>query len=151
MMDQKTTMEFRVPSGYVAFFYLFLLAWTAGSLPLVYQKFQTGMVFGSQWFYAGMVAFVYVFTWFWSLGIFYRISLDSEGNLIMKSIRRELQISVRQISRVQGSRFPHSFGFVKMKLPKESGYIFCLKKTDELEAVLQGIKRLNPLLIRVNI
>ena len=150
-MDEKTAMEFRAPAGYPAFFYLLLLAWTAGSLPLVYQKFQTGMFFGSQWLYAGMVAFVYVFTWFWSLGIFYRVSLDSEGNLTMKSIRRELQVSVKQVSRVEGSRFPHSFGFVKMKLPKESGYIFCLRKTDELEAVLQRIKFLNPLLIRVHI
>jgi hypothetical protein len=151
MMEEKTAMEFRAPAGYPAFFYLLLLAWTAGSLPLVYQKFQTGMFFGSQWLYAGMVAFVYVFTWFWSLGIFYRISLDSEGMLTMKSIRRELQVSVKQVSRVEGSRLPNSFGFLRVKLPKESAYIFCLRKTDELEAVLQGIKRLNPMLIRLNI
>ena len=147
-MEQGPPMEFRVPAVYVAAFYLFLLAWTAGSLPLVCRKFQTGMVFASQWLYAGMVAFVYVFTWFWSLGIFYRISLDAEGNVTMKSLRRELRVSVGQVSRVEGSRFPHSFGFIKLKLPRESGYIFCLKKTDELEAVLQRMKRLNPLLIR---
>ena len=149
-MDQKTTQEFKVRTGYVAVFYLLLLAWTVGSLPLVYQKFQT-ITSRSLLIYAVIVAFVYVYTWFWSLGIFYRISLNNEGKMTMKSIRRELQISAKQISRVEGSRFPHSFGFVKMKLPKESGYIFCLRKTDEFEELLQEIKRLNPLLIRLHI
>jgi len=142
--------EFKVRTGYVAVFYLLLLAWTVGSLPLVYQKFQT-ISSRTLLIYVVMVAFVYVYTWFWSLGIFYRISLNNEGKMTMKSIRRELQISAKQISRVEGSRFPHSFGFVKMKLPKESGYIFCLRKTDEFEELLQEIKRLNPLLIRLHI
>jgi len=149
-MDHKTMQEFKVRTGYVAVFYLLLLAWTVGSLPLVYQKFQT-ITSRSLLIYAVIVAFVYVYTWFWSLGIFYRISLNNEGKMTMKSIRRELQISAKQISRVEGSRFPHSFGFVKMKLPKESGYIFCLRKTDEFEELLQEIKRLNPLLIRLHI
>jgi hypothetical protein len=149
-MDHKTMQEFKVRTGYVAVFYLLLLAWTVGSLPLVYQKFQT-ITSRTLLIYVVMVAFVYVYTWFWSLGIFYRISLNNEGKMTMKSIRRELQISAKQISRVEGSRFPHSFGFVKMKLPKESGYIFCLRKTDEFEELLQEIKRLNPLLIRLHI
>ncbi len=149
-MNHKTMQEFKVRTGYVAVFYLLLLAWTVGSLPLVYQKFQT-ISSRTLLIYVVMVAFVYVYTWFWSLGIFYRISLNNEGKMTMKSIRRELQISAKQISRVEGSRFPHSFGFVKMKLPKESGYIFCLRKTDEFEELLQEIKRLNPLLIRLHI
>jgi hypothetical protein len=151
MMDRRNTEEFSVQTGYMVSFYLLLLAWTVGSLPLVWNKFQSLAASRTLVIYGAMVVFVYVYTWFWSLGIFYRIGMDSEGNVTMKSIRRELRVSARQISRAEGSRFPHSFGFIKLKLPKESGYIFCLRKDEAIERFLQGIKRQNPLLIRINI
>jgi len=150
-MDQPKTEEFSVQTAYVAAFYLLLMIWTAVSLPLVLRKLQTLSATANMVFYGAMIAFVYVYTWFWSLGIFYRVSIDGEGGVAMKSLRRELTVSSLQISQVEGSRFPNSFGFIKLKLPKERAYIFCLRKTGEMERVLAGMKKANPLLIRVNI
>jgi hypothetical protein len=151
-MDQAKDppQAFQAPMVYVVLFYLLLLAWTAVSLPMIYVKFRA-IGLGSVWIYASMIAFVYAFTWFWSLGIFYRISLDSEGRVTLRSLRRELQVLAKQIVTIEGSRFPRGFGFVKLKLPRESGYLFCLSMTGELEAILRGIRKNNPLIVGIRI
>jgi len=152
MMEQAkdSPQAFQAPMVYVVLFYFLLLAWTAVSLPMIYVKFRT-IGFQSVWIYASMIAFVYAYTWFWSLGIFYRISLDSEGRVTLRSLRRELQVSAKQIATIEGSRFPRGFGFVKLKLPRESGYLFCFSMTEELEAILRGIRKNNPLIVGVRI
>jgi len=152
MMEQAkdSPQAFQAPTVYVVLFYFLLLAWTAVSLPMIYVKFRT-IGFQSVWIYASMIAFVYAYTWFWSLGIFYRISLDSEGRVTLRSLRRELQVSAKQIATIEGSRFPRGFGFVKLKLPRESGYLFCLSMTGELSAILRGIRKNNPLIVGVRI
>ena len=151
MEEEKGSRQvFQAPMVYVVLFYLLLLAWTVGTLPVVYLKFRT-IGFQSVWIYASMVGFVYAYTWFWCLGIFYRISLDHEGLVILKGLRRELTVSAKQIASIEGSRFPGGFGFVKLKVPRETGYLFCLKHTGELEAVLRGIRKANPLIMGVRI
>jgi hypothetical protein len=151
-MDQSADSKqvFQSPMAYVVLFYLLLLAWTVGTLPLVYLKFRHGGFLGD-WLYAVMIGFFYLYTWFWSLGIFYRISLDSEGLVALKSLRRELQVSAKQIAAIEGSRFPRGFGFMKLKLPRESGYLFCYCRSKELEEILLEIRKLNPLMRTVRI
>jgi hypothetical protein len=151
-MDQtkESQQAFQAPMTYVVLFYLLLMAWTAVSLPMIYGKFRT-IGFQSVWIYASMIAFVYAYTWYWSLGIFYRISLGSEGLVTLKSLRRELHVSVKQIARIEGSFLPRGFGFVKLKLSRESGYLFCHTMTGELEAILKVIKKRNPLIISIRI
>ena len=149
MEEAKNSVQvFQAPMGYVVLFYLLLLAWTAGSLPVIYGTFRT-VGFQSHWISASIIAFVYAYTWFWSLGLFYRISLDSENLVTLRSLRRELQVPVKQISRIEGSRFPRGFGFVKLKVPRETGYLFCLRLTEPLEALLRGILKANPLSVVV--
>ncbi|MCX5839262.1 MAG: hypothetical protein NTW71_12215 [Deltaproteobacteria bacterium] len=151
-MDQSadSRQNFQSPMAYVVLFYLLLLAWTVGTLPVVYMKFRT-VGFQSVWIYASMIGFVYAYTLFWSLGIFYRISVDEEGIVVLKSLRRELTVSAKQIASIEGSRFPGGFGFVKLKVPRETGYLFCLRQTGELDAVLQGIRKKNTLTMAVRI
>jgi hypothetical protein len=151
MDETKGSVQvFRAPMGYVVLFYLLLLAWTVGTLPVVYVKFRT-IGFQSVWIYASMVGFVYAYTWFWCLGIFYRISLDKDGLVVLNGLRRELKVSAKQIASIEGSRFPGGFGFVKLKVPRETGYLFCLRQTGELEAVLRGIRNANPLTMGIRI
>jgi hypothetical protein len=151
MEEAKDSVQtFQAPMGYVVLFYLLLLAWTVGTLPVVYVKFRT-IGFQSVWIYASMVGFVYAYTWFWCLGIFYRISLDGEGVVSMKSLRRELKVPAKQIAKIEGSRFPGGFGFVKLKVPRETGYLFCLKQSGELDEILKGIRKDNPLAMGIRI
>jgi len=151
-MDQATESSrvFQVPMGYVILFYLLLLVWTVGTLPFIYVKFQQ-VGFQSHWVYASMIGFFYLYTWFWALGLFYRIAMDGEGRIVLRSLRRNLEVTAKQVRTIEGSRFPAGFGFIKMKLPRESGYLFCHGRNRELEEILLGIRKMNPLLRTVRI
>ena len=146
----ETTRVFQASLPFVALFYGLLLAWTVGTLPLVYLKFRQGG-FQGDWVYAAMIGFFYLYTWFWSLGIFYRIALDSEGRVVLRSLRRNLEVPAKQIRSIEGSRFPGRFGFIRLKLPRESGYLFCHRRNKELEEILLGIRKINPLVRTVRI
>lgn len=146
----ETNKAFQVPVLFVVLFYGLLLAWTVGTLPLVYLKFKEGGFLGD-WLYAVMIGFFYLYTWFWSLGLFYRISLDGEGRVVLRSLRRSLEVTAKQIRAIEGSRFPGRFGFIRLKLPRESGYLFCHGRNKELEAILLGIRKMNPLVRTVRI
>ena len=146
----ETTRVFQASLPFVALFYGLLLAWTVGTLPLVYLKFRQGG-FQGDWVYAAMIGFFYLYTWFWSLGIFYRIALDSEGRVVLRSLRRNLEVPAKQIRSIEGSRFPGRFGFIRLKLPRESGYLFCHRRNKELEEILLGIRKMNPLVRTVRI
>jgi hypothetical protein len=137
-------MVFQAPVLFVALFYGVLLAWTVGTVPPIVLKFQRGG-FQGDWLFAAMLGFFYLYTWFWALGIFYRITLDGEGKVVLKSLRRNLRVSAKQIFTIQGSRFPGGFGFIRVKLPRESGYLFCYRKGPELEEIFKEIQKLNPL------
>jgi len=44
----------------------------------------------------------------------------------------------------RGSRFSSGFGFIRMKLPRESAYLFCHRRDADLEEILREILRANP-------
>ncbi len=144
--EQKkaTTRIYQTPAPYVAVFYGLLLLWTVGTVPLIWQRFKQG-VFREDWLYAFMIGFFYLFTWFWSLGLFYIIALDADGRIRMRSLRRTLEISVQQIDAIEGSRFSSGFGFMRFKLPRESAYLFCHRRSDAIAEILREIRRINPL------
>lgn len=141
---------FQAPALFMAVFYGLLLIWTVGTVPLIYQKFQQGW-FRGDWLYALMIGFFYLYTWFWSTGLFYSISLDSEGQVVLRSFRRRLEVSAKQVRTIEGSRFSGGFGFIRFKLPRESGYLFCHRRNKELDAILGGIRKRNPLVKTVRI
>jgi len=149
---QKTgdKVVFQAPLLFLAIFYGVLLVWTVGTVPPIYLKFQRGG-FSGDWLYALMIVFFYLYTWFWALGLFYFVSLDAEGEVVLKSIRRRLAFSVKRLHAVEGSRFPGGFGFVRFKLPRESGYLFCHRRNGVLDEILAGIRKMNPLVRTVRI
>lgn len=134
---------YQAPTLYMAVFYGLLALWTVGTVPLIWQRFQQG-VFREDWLFAVMFGFFYAFTWFWSLGLFFRITMDSEGRIQLKSLRRTLETSARQVDSIEGSRFSGGFGFVRLKLPRENVYLFCHRRTGEIEKIFQEIRLQNP-------
>ncbi len=147
---KEKTRVFQAPALFVTVFYGLLLVWTVGTVPLIDLKFQQGG-FRGDWLYAVMIGFFYLYTWFWSLGLFYRIALDAEGRIELRSLRRTLEISAKQVRTIEGSRFSGGFGFIRMKLPKESGYLFCHRRDGDLEEIFREIRRMNPLVRTVRI
>ena len=144
-VGKEKELIYQTPALFMTIFYGLLLVWTVGTIPLIVQKFQQG-VFRSDWLYAFMFAFFYLFTWFWSLGLFHRISLDPGGRIRMRSLRRTLEISAQQVHTIEGSRFSGGFGFIRMKLPRESAYLFCHRRNGSFEEILREIRRMNPLI-----
>ena len=145
--DEKKTSERKVyqpPAFFVRAFYGVLLLWTVGTAPPIYLKFLRGG-FQGDWLYGLMFVFFYLYTWFWSLGIVYRIALDGEGRVRMNSVRRTLEIPARQIRTIEGSKFPGGFGFIRVKLPRESVYLFCYRRDEHLDEIVREIRRINPL------
>ena len=130
---------------FLSAFYAVLVVWTVGTVPPIWRKFHQGG-FSGDWLFAAMIAFFYVYTWFWSLGLFYRITLDAEGRIRFKSIRRTLEVSAKQIRAIEGSRLSGGFGFVRFRLPRESGYLFCHRRDGVLAEIIAGIRKMNPLL-----
>ena len=98
-----------------------------------------------------MIVFFYLYSWFWALGLFYRITLDAEGRIRMKSLRRTLEISAKEVRSIEGSKFPGGFGFIRMKVNRESAYLFCHHLDAELEEIFREIRRINPLIKTVRI
>ncbi len=142
--EQQGKRIFQAPTLYVAVFYGLLLLWTVGTVPFIWRRFEQG-VFRGDWLYGVMIGFFYLFTWFWSLGLVSRISLDAEGQIELKSLRRTLVISAKEVRTIEGSKFPGGFGFIRIKLPKESVYLFRNRRNSELQEILREIGRLNPL------
>ncbi len=148
--QKDRTMVFQAPMPFVSGFYGVLVLWTVGTIPLIVQKFHDGWLKGD-WLYAAMIAFFYGYTWYWALGLFTSISLDAGGGVVLKGIRRRLAVPAGQVRAIEGSRFSGGFGFVKFKLSRESGYLFCYRRDEALDEILRGIGRANPLVRTVRI
>jgi hypothetical protein len=145
-----TVTVFRAPVLFVVLFYGVILIWTAVTLPFIYLKFSQGR-FQGDWLYAVMIGFFYFYTWFWCMGLFTSISMDPAGRVVLKSVRRRVELSAKQIRAIEGSRFSGGFGFIKLKLPRESGYLFCYRRNKQLDEILEGMRKMNPLLKTIRI
>jgi hypothetical protein len=148
--EKETIRVFQAPAFYAVVFYGLLVIWTVGTAPLIWRRFRQG-AFRGDWLYTAMIAFFYLYTWFWSLGLFYRISLNAEGLIRLKSIRRTLEISAKEVRTIEGSRISGGFGFIRIKLPRESAYLFCHRRDGNLEEVLREVRKGNPLIKTVRI
>ncbi len=148
--ENATPRTYQTPASYVAAFYGLLVLWTIATVPLIWKRFSQG-VFREDWLYACMIGFFYLFTWFWSLGLFYIITLEADGRIRMKGLRRTLEVSIQQIDTIQGSKFSGGFGFMRFKLPRESVYLFCHRRENSIDNILREIRRINPMVKMVRL
>lgn len=141
---QEKERIYQAPALFIGVFFGLLAVWTVATAPFLVRRFQQG-VLREDWLYWFMIGFFYLFTWFWSLGLFYRIALAADGRIRMRSLRRTLEISAQQVYTIEGSRFSGGFGFIRFKLSRESAYLFCSRRDDEIDKILREIQRINPL------
>jgi hypothetical protein len=132
---------YEAPLIYPAFFYGLLLAWVAVSVYLLGKK---SMEAGWAVTQLVMVAFVIAYTWYFSLGISYRIRLDQEGGVQLTSFRRVLNIQPADIDMLEGPRFGLPIGFIRFRLAREKAYLFCVVSNGYLERILWRIREANP-------
>lgn len=132
---------YEAPLVFIGIFYAFLLAWVGVSVYLLGVKTMK-----SGWALTQllMVAFVIAYTWYFSLGISYQIKLEAEGNVQLKSFRRELKLHASDIDMLEGPRFGIPIGFIRFRLAREKAYLFCVVSNKSLKRILLGICKANP-------
>ncbi len=131
---------YAAPRAVVWFFYSLLAAWTAVSVGFIWASGEKGV--GGDLLWLTMIAFVLGFTWYFSLGISYRLEMGEEGDLELTSFRRVLHLKPRDISQVEPPFLP--WGFLRFKLEREKAYLFCSVTHRELQAIVKRLVEMNP-------
>ncbi len=132
---------YEAPLTYIGLFYGLLLVWVAVS---VYFLGKKTMEAGWAVTQLVMVAFVIAYTWYFSLGISYRITIEKEGGVQLKSFRRVLNIQPADIDMLEGPRFGLPIGFIRFRLAREKAYLFCVVSNVRLKRILGRIREANP-------
>jgi len=131
----KKEYVYQAPVIFVGLFYLLLIAWTAVCVVLIGSKAISA---GWPLFQLLMIAFVLGYTWFFSLGISYRIYMNETGMIELTSFRRVLGVKADAISLVEGPRLAlMPYSFIRFRLEREKAYLFCRVTDDELQRVLK--------------
>ena len=134
--DWTKTYVYRAPTIFMALFYLSLLAWTVLSVLYMGTK---GWV---SWFQLFMVTFIFVMTWYFSMGISYKAEINDDGKLRLFSFRRQISTHSTKIVMVEGPHLP--LGFIRFRLEREKAYLFGVPKNKDLQQILSIIVKTNP-------
>lgn len=127
--------------AFVGIFYGLLLVWTVVSIVFLGPRAAAGQWPAGQLL---MIAFVLGYTWYFSLGISYKVVASADGTVEMTSIRRKASLQATRISLVEGPRFALlPYAFIKFRLDREKAYVFCDLTNRDLKEVLSLMKRAN--------
>ncbi len=132
----KEWRVYRAPILYLFIFYTLLIVWTVVSVLLF------GIKGWKNWFQLFMVAFIFIFTWYFSLGIFYKMTIGNNGMVELTSFRRTIKISPGEIGLIEGPHFP--VGFLRLYLEREKIFLFCVMRNRRLQQILTHLRGLNP-------
>ncbi len=125
---------------YMGIFYAMLVAWTIICILLISFKMTQ-----SEWgnlLQLFMIAFIIAMTWYFSMGISYRVNVEEDGTIQLRSFRRILRIHSQKMEFIEGPHLP--IGFIRFRLEREKAYLFCAAKDKELQKILHAIRKANP-------
>lgn len=89
-----------------------------------------------------MLAFIMAMTWYFSLGVYYRVQMEEDGTLLLTSFRKILRTHSRKMALIEGPPLP--LGFIRFRTEDEKSYLFCVVKNPELQKILRALGRANP-------
>ena len=143
----KEAHFYHSPTIFAGIFYLVLLVWTGiclllmGSIEFSFGEFSFGWPMARMI----MIAFVMVYTWYFSLAISYKIGITERGDIELTSLRRVIRVNAEVIGMVEGPKWAIiTYGFVRFRLEREKAYIFgCITDAD-FEQYMQIMKAANP-------
>ena len=143
----KEACFYHSPIIFMGIFYLVLLVWTGiclllmGSIQLSFGEFSFGWPLARMI----MIAFVMVYTWYFSLAISYKIGITESGDIELTSFRRVVRVNVEVIGMVEGPKWAiMPYGFVRFRLEREKAYIFCCITDTDFGQFMQIMKTANP-------
>jgi hypothetical protein len=125
---------FKASKTFVAIFYTLLITWTIIAVPLLISRSSqiNNMLLG-------MMVFIIIMTWYWSLGIVYRIVLEEGEVVSMRSFRKTTILSIDEFRKIEGPPSRINFGFIKFRVPRETIYSF-FDSSDSLKMILTMVK-----------
>ena len=142
-----TACFYHSPIIFMGIFYLVLLVWTGiclllmGSIEFNFGEFSLGWPLARM----TMIAFVMVYTWYFSLAISYKIGVTERGGIELTSFRRVVRVNVEVIGIVEGPKWAiMPYGFVRFRLEREKAYIFCCITDADFGQFIQIMKTANP-------
>jgi hypothetical protein len=138
--DTTKTYIYQTSTIYITAFYVLLVAWTVICIFLIGFKLTQ-----SEWgnlLQLFMIAFIIAMTWYFSMGISYRVNMEEDGTLRLTSFRRILRIDLRKMELIEGPHLP--IGFIRFRLEREKAYLFCVVKNKKLQEILLAIRKANP-------
>jgi hypothetical protein len=89
-----------------------------------------------------MFAFIIAMTWYFSMGISYRVNVEEDGTVQLTSFRKVLKVHSQKMELIEGPHLP--IGFIRFRLEREKAYLFCVVKNRELQKILLAIRKANP-------
>ena len=135
-----TPRHYQAPAAFVGSFYLFLIAWTCVAVLFLVARAARSELGDILQFM--MIVGVLCFTWYFSLGVFYRIKLEADGSILLSGVRRTHTLLPREIEAIEGPFLP--LGFIRFKSGRERFYLLCWVKNADLLAILKRIGEINP-------
>ena len=143
----KEAYFYHSPIIFMGIFYLVMLVWTGiclllmGSIQFNFGEFSLGWPLARMI----MIAFVMVYTWYFSLAISYKIGITELGDIELTSFRRLIRVNVEVIGMVEGPKWAiMPYGFVRFRLEREKAYIFCCITDADFGQFMQIMKTANP-------
>jgi len=143
----KEANFYHSPIIFMGIFYLVLLVWTGiclllmGSIEFSFGEFSLGWPLARMI----MIAFVMVYTWYFSLAISYKIGITGRGDIELTSFRRVIRVNAEVIGMVEGPKWAIiQYGFVRFRLEREKAYLFCCITDTDFEQFMQIMKEVNP-------
>lgn len=129
---------YRAPQVFVGTFYAVLAAWTVGLVPLALSK-----ALAVSTMFLVMIAFFTAYSWYWSLGIAYTITLQEDGTLQFVSVKARIRAHLQDVEQVEGPPVPISIGFIRFRLERERPYIF-FRENSAIREILVRLRAANP-------
>ena len=141
----RTACVYEAPAGFVFVFYGLLIAWSVVSIYLIGSK---ALIAGWPAGQLAMVGFVIAYTWYWCLGIFYRVVVNEKGDIQLKSFRRVLNLEPSDVIAVESPKLSLiPTVFVRFRLSRERAYLFGLTSSLDLSRVFKVMHRNNRALL----
>jgi hypothetical protein len=132
--------RYQAPIICIGIFYGALVAWTIICILLI--GFKVTQSERTNLFQLFMIAFIIAMTWYFSMGISYRVNVEEDGTVQLGSLRRILRVHSQKIELIEGPHLP--IGFIRFRLEREKAYLFGIPKNRDLQQVLSVIRKTNP-------
>lgn len=136
---------YEAPPFFVMGFYGLLIAWSVVSVYLIGTKALVARWPAGQ---LAMVGFVIAYTWYWCLGISYRIVVNNSGKIELKSFRRVLNLDPSDVIAVESPKLSLiPTVFFRFRLARERAYMFGVSNSPDLSRVFRVMHKNNHALL----